>query len=259
MRILSDGGWFLPVPPGEGENEFETFLLQKSETLFPDFFVKPFKKLVQDRSTKGWRADLVLVDRRFASWQLVEVEMSNHPLDTHVLPQTVGLKDAQVGLNLAEDIAAVFPDLERAQVMDLVMSTTHEVTVIVDRPCPEWEAPLRSEGVLMAVVERFRNEFSQIVIQVSGDMPSRYGKSLTQLKVPRDKMFDGFLAVVNPAPLHGRTSLEIESLHGVETWDVQRHAEITFLKPPTRRNLKDSELVEGDDGGLKIREYKRRL
>src|SRR5438132_1622112 len=71
-----------------GESELERAIRQHVASLFPDFYVFPFKKDVSHKATRVVkRPDLAMVQRDFAAWGVIEIELSEHELD-HVLEQT---------------------------------------------------------------------------------------------------------------------------------------------------------------------------
>ena len=95
MKVFSNGEWYYPRLRSY-EKRSSKILVAKSDALFPGFEVAPFKKKLQDNQTRRSEPDLVMVDKRFSEWYIIEVERSDL-LDGHVLPQCEVFADAQSG------------------------------------------------------------------------------------------------------------------------------------------------------------------
>src|SRR5437660_11986177 len=90
VLIPDDTMWYdeLKAVGYYGESELEHFIRQHVTSVFPDFYVFPFKKDVMHRGTGiKKKPDLAMVRHDFKAWGIIEVELSGHKLN-HVLEQT---------------------------------------------------------------------------------------------------------------------------------------------------------------------------
>src|SRR5262245_12721093 len=86
-RILIKGSWYDPVAGSSlYEADYENAIIAHSAGLFPGFFCCKFKALIDSEYGRA-RPDLALVDEEYRSWYVVEVELDEHPLESHVEEQ----------------------------------------------------------------------------------------------------------------------------------------------------------------------------
>jgi hypothetical protein len=105
-RILLDSQWFDSLNSSAlYEVEFERIVQQKSGLLFPGFHCVPFKKTVYSEDDAA-RPDYALVEADYREWWVVEMELSYHSLEGHVLPQVNTLSRARYGDEEADYLAA---------------------------------------------------------------------------------------------------------------------------------------------------------
>lgn len=135
------------------EDVFETTVLKVLGRLYPDCHVFAFKSLAYDWRC-GWRPDIAIVDRRHAYWFVVEVEVSTHSLDRHVLPQVVGLRDGEFGEDAAVELSRHLGiDTDRA--LTLLRYVPRYTAVVANRDDPAWQARLESENIQFLSISTF--------------------------------------------------------------------------------------------------------
>jgi len=258
MRILHNGEWFEPLPPGTTtEQSFEDLLIDRAEDLFPDFIVRHWAKEIQDRKGNIGRPDILMLERNLKSWHIVEVERSDHSLYDHVLPQVEAFAAADIGKQFVDKVIPDFPEFTDLQIRDLLTLVPHETTVIVDRPCGDWSDPIRLRGGRLAVVQRFRDRHGAVILQASGLLPEGSGEVVSELRVPRH-MYRGKYLVATPAPLRGYPTVPIAGQYGREDWRIREYGSDVFLDPPTVREIdKPGLLLEVEPGEYAIREHRR--
>lgn len=75
-KILHNDSWYSPVKSNSiYEKTYEQKILENSNMLFPDYFCFYFKKQVQSMWGPGI-PDLVLIDKLYREWIIVEVDLS---------------------------------------------------------------------------------------------------------------------------------------------------------------------------------------
>ena len=258
MRLLHNGEWFDPLPPGATpEQSFEDLLIDRASELFPEFIVRHWANEIQDRAGNIRKPDILMLERNLKSWHIVEVERSDHSLHDHVLPQVEAFVGADIGKQVVNKVIPTFPEFTDLQISDLLISVAHETTVIVDRPRGDWSEPIRSRGGRLAVVQRFRNRHGAVVLSASGMMPEGSGDVVSELRVPRH-LYRGKLLVATPAPLRGYSTIPVAGPYGTEDWRIREYGSDMFLDPPTVRDLnKPGLLLEVEPNQYVIREHRR--
>lgn len=95
-RILINNTWYEQVEPSTFyETEFEDRISLHAPSVYPHYFVVPFKKplITTDPlsssavGTGGVVPDLAFIARDYKEWWVVEVEMSYHSFAGHIRPQ----------------------------------------------------------------------------------------------------------------------------------------------------------------------------
>src|SRR5688572_20353505 len=153
-RVLFPAGatWYdeLKAVAYYGETDLEREIRQHLKSLFPDFYVFPFKRdVVSRRSLATKRPDLGMVRRDLSGWGVIEVELSEHDLD-HVLDQTTCF--ATGDYNAPETAEYVQRQLKThcekkvsiKRLRNLISTELPKVLVITDAPIDDWQQPLRA-------------------------------------------------------------------------------------------------------------------
>lgn len=260
MRLLHKGVWFDAIDPASNpEWSFEQMLLAHSDLLFPSFLVAEFKKRLPSRFGNV-EADLVLIERQYRTWHLVEVERADHSLYGHVVPQVERLVSAKIDRRLAAAVAEAVEEADPVRTAALVEDVPHSTTVVVNSSVPEWQAPIQNFGANLAVVEVFRNQLQQSIFRVNGHQPEGLGDVLTTLE-PGKNWFQQAFLVATPTALQETIPLLVRTDLGLETWRAKRISTSLYLFPPAGRSAADygsCELVKDSDDSLLLRKRKVR-
>jgi hypothetical protein len=161
-----------------GESELEREIRQHLRSLFPDFFVFPFKKDVVSRSTAETnRPDLAMVRKDFTSWGVIEVELSEHDLD-HVLKQTSCFVDGSYNApEMAEYIRGQMKrhckkSVSLTRLRKLIGDELPTVVVIADAHVDSWQTQLEAVGIDLCIFEIFKNTRGRYIYRTMGDYPT---------------------------------------------------------------------------------------
>jgi hypothetical protein len=96
-RILSDQSTFYEIGSHSiYEETFEKMILKFKEDLFPDHHCFEFKHLLRVPRQTNVKADLILIDREYHEWVIVEVEVARHSWSGHVADQVERLELAEI-------------------------------------------------------------------------------------------------------------------------------------------------------------------
>lgn len=255
-RILVNGEWFDRLSPKAlYEKEYERIILQQGQNLYPYHHILPFTTLVYDGEDSA-RSDLALVDREYREWWVVEVEKGIHSFESHVLKQVKTLANAVYGQSTVDAICSEMPDLDVAQVRDMLKGSQPRVLVLVDQQKPKWSRPLKAYNAVVGVIEIYRSSHNHHVFRVGGEHPSRPLSVVTKCRV--DPVIRTLVKVDSPASLQVTTGNRIHLKYEGEISEWQRidSQDAVWLSPIGHNPFslyQEYQILRSDDGDLIIR------
>ena len=170
-RILVNNRWYESLSSNAFlEDEYEKLMLDRKELLFPEFHAVNFRKLIQGDYNYR-RPDFCLIDKKYSSWWVVEVELSHHSLYQHVLPQISVFANATYGADDADYLMNQDPSLDADALRSMMRGEQPGVLVIVNTPKLSWKQPLEAAGALLTIAEVFRSEMGKDIIRVNCEYP----------------------------------------------------------------------------------------
>lgn len=150
------------------ESHYENRIIANAEILFPNYFCLKFKLDVTSDDYGGpSRPDLVLIDKQYRYWYVVEVELDNDKISA-VENQVKIFTSGKYGEQHAVYVHQKCPDLDLGKLKKL-MSTQPEVVVMLPRVKPSWSNKLAQYGTKFMVVEIFENSQKVEIFRVDGD------------------------------------------------------------------------------------------
>jgi hypothetical protein len=179
VLIPADGDWYdeLKTIAYYGESDFERQVRQHVRSLFPDFYVFPFKTRITSKATlQTNKPDLAMVRRDLKAWGVVEVELAEHDI-RHVLQQTRCFADGDY--NAPEIADYVKRQMERycqkrvslKRLKGLIATELPTVLVIADEHIEDWEQQLRAAGIHLCVFQAFKNTRGRHIYRTCGAYP----------------------------------------------------------------------------------------
>ena len=180
-RILIKDTWYEQVEPSTfSETEFEDRISLHAPSVYPHYFVVPFKKTLittdpLSSSAVGTGkvvADLAFIARDYKEWWVVEVEMSYHSFTGHIRPQIQKLQHANYGDDEAIYLANKESSLDLDKLKALIATSPVQVLLIINQPRLEWIKELAKDDVVTAVFELFRSDNEHEIFRVNGEYPS---------------------------------------------------------------------------------------
>ena len=178
--------WFerLSVISYYSEGEFERRLINQASSLFRDYYVVPFKKTIAhvNDASNTTTPDLAFIKKDYTSWLIVEVELKSHDYE-HVKRQVDVMRKPDFN---KQDIIAYLTKQEphvldppgfsfdAAQLTTLITTVKAGVMVIVDQTHEGWEGKLNKVGVLLCVVQAYRNGDGEEILRIKGQFPKVY-------------------------------------------------------------------------------------
>lgn len=238
MRLLLSEQWFDAVSSeGQYESEFESMILSRANSLFPQFYTIPFRIPVE--SEEGRKIpDMALLDRYYRFWWVVEVEMAHHSLYGHVIPQVEVFARGRYGEDHANHLANRCDDLDRTALQDMVLGAQPRVLVVVNRNVPDWVEPIHRLDGLVTVVEIFRSGRNQHILRVNGDYPASENPNVASF-CRLDNTLPNLLLVDSPAALGviSGEPITIGFNGGLTTWSRLDTSDRVWLVPSGRNPL----------------------
>ena len=139
MRILGHGRSYLELSSKTlYESDFVESIVRFSNDIFPGFECGKFAPLIES-PYGGSRPDLILVDRGYRTWCVVEVELEHHSLSGHVEPQIQCLANGVYDTAQVADAAVVaLPHLDPQALRQLVLTAAPQMVVIVPEVRQRW-------------------------------------------------------------------------------------------------------------------------
>ena len=236
-RILIEDKWFEQVEPSTfSESELEDNIVLHAPSVYPDYYVMPFKLTVEATSGKA-RPDLVFVSKEYDEWWVVEVEMGYHDFNSHVEPQIRVLSDAIYGKHEAEYVFGKNSHLDLLKTISLFENIPPQILLIVNQPKPEWVKPLKKYNAIIAVLELFRADDELEIFRVNGEYPVLLVDNIS------DCSFHPFvkrlLKIHNPDKLSlpPRAKLKVRFNNCITEWSRVDAEGAVWLQPVSRSPL----------------------
>jgi len=156
-------------PDAPSEAEFEHAVVRALVCAFPQYECVVFRGTFKHPDWGGRRPDLALVARDLSHWFIVEVELTSHSLDHHVLPQVrtfiYGEPQADCVSALAERLG-----LDRGRAETIVRFVPRSVVVVTNRRDDVWEQSLRTLTAQILVVSLLLTEGGVPAVEIDGQL-----------------------------------------------------------------------------------------
>jgi len=234
-RILIEQKWFDQVEPSTfTEQEFEDRVVLHAPSIYPEYFVLPFKYRVESDFGNSV-PDLAFVSKDYNEWRVVEVEMGYHDLNAHVEPQVQRLANAIYNHNVAEYLCNKESSLDHPSLLRLITKEQPRVLVILNEVKRKWVKPLARYGAITATFELFRSEDEAEIFRVNGEYPTQVLSPLSKCSI--HPYITRFIKVHEPdtlsLPPRGRIKLRLNNC--ITEWE-RVDAEREYWLAPLGRN-----------------------
>ena len=234
------------------EDAYVKSILFASGELFPGYFCGPFSSSVESEYGTH-QPDLVLIDKLYRNWVIVEAELEHHSLSGHVEPQIRCFMNGLYTDSHVDQIHALFPTTSRTEVKRLVRTMQPEVAVIAPEIRERWIPVLKSLGATLTVFQVYENDHGERLYAVDGEEVRRFGEDVLGTAVRMPSMRTGLrISGVSDDAL----GQAVDLLYNDELtrWKVVRTGSDIMLLPADRCPLPEafteSYLVCGDNNGI---------
>ena len=262
-RILKprpNGGneWYEQVAPQTfSEIEIEHHIVLHAPTIYPEFYVLPFKLTVEAPHGNA-KPDLIFIAKDYSDWWICEVELGQHNFNGHIERQVQIFTEAKYDYREAKYICDKYAFLDIEKTLELFQKVPSKVIVIVNEPKKEWIKPLKRYGAILGVFEVFRSIANDDIFRVNGEYPSRYIKQISSCFL--HPIISLFLGISSPddlnLPKHGRITLRYNNC--ITEWERVDADGIVWLAPVGQPFLEENhnyEIFRQGDDALVLRRY----
>ena len=250
-KVFFNNRWFEELSPNSVyEAAYETMVKAHAQHLWPRFHAVKFKSTVSVGRTSA-KADFALVERSYAEWWVVEVELDHHSLKDHVIPQAKTLANAVYGDEEARKLCAGCRDLDVGKMRTLLKDNQPGVLVVVNKPKPDWIKPLSKCNAKLAVFEVFRCGSTEHLFRVNGDHPIGRAESISICRL--SPLMSRSLVIETPVGLsvqpEGKIKIRYhDHLTEWERLDVAGKVWLLSIGPNPLSDSFDYELLRVGDG-----------
>ena len=219
------------------ETQFESDVMRVLHYIYPDCHVFRFRPNVHHAGAV-WKPDLAIVDRNHEYWLVVEVEITTHHLEKHVLPQVTAFLHGDY-TESAVSILAQAISISDSRASTLLAYVPREVIVISNRKDEVWDQKLAALGVQHLVVSTYRNILTgQTLYKVDGEIiPVQKSLGFGRVRAT-DRVI-----VTQAGNFWRNNSYEITGPGGVASWQCSVDGKNAWL-------MKQRGLIEFLDGAV---------
>jgi hypothetical protein len=234
------------------EIDFEAEVVKALTCLMPGYLCGVFAGafvLENERSV----ADLALIHKTLSHWFVVEVELVDHSLEHHVLPQVRCFRYGEPEGSCVSSLVRAFDILTREQAISLLRHIPRYVAVVGNMPDPLWTTKLSAVDVQYLTVSVYKNQKGHPAHEVDGS-----------LTVTAESLgFARFSAVDNCLRIHRRCGLSLGQIQIVDQfgnpaqWTVREESGVLWVSKNGGPALLTHEcyvqLIRTSDGRLLLR------
>lgn len=211
------------------EAEFENDVAQALMCYAPDFACAPFHGTFRFEH-ESYRSDLALLARDASHWFVVEVELTSHSLNGHVVPQVRALRYGEPQPDCVKSLAAG-AGISSEQASRLVHEVPRSVIVVANKRSVEWEYALRAVDVGLLAVSVYSSPEGERAYEVNGTLEvpiaclgfGTYSATDRGIIFPRSiGLAPGMVQIEDVETGHGLWQVVHE---GVRTWVLRTDAE----------------------------------
>ena len=159
----------------EQESHFLGIVKTELSKLLPGFSILDFSPFIIGDEGSRRRPDLALVHRSYDMWAIVEVEVENHSLDHHVVPQVRTFATGRYDESHAELLHRRDSTLSLEKLRNLTLYQPPVVSVVVNSRLmldKGWGALESDYSARLTFLESFRSEDGDVIVSISGYLPT---------------------------------------------------------------------------------------
>jgi hypothetical protein len=216
------------------ENYFSTVIQNFAEAIFPFHHCFPFEVDMYYLGDKV-RPDLILIEKNYRDWWLVEVELERHSWLSHIQAQIDKILNADITETHIKKLDKFSGILDLGRLNKLMSTVNHKTLVIVDSEPKAWMEDLQSTDARLMTVQVYRNATNDHIIRCDTDLPQTGSPIISYLKPSKEGLFPGWLEIESPHRLSsssGKAVIECENQFF--ECSFKDFGGKTYLIPPSR-------------------------
>ena len=232
----------------EHESQFLSIVKSELPKILPRFSILDFSPFIISDEGSRRRPDLAFIARNYEMWAVVEVELENHSLNHHVIPQIQTFAKGHYDESHADLIHRKDPTLNLGNLRNLTTFYPPIVSVVVNSSSvldDGWDVLESEYSARLTFFETFRSPDGDVVFSLSGYMPTPRPRSIIGLK--KHKMLNAL--VCNRTHEFSAAIGEEIVLYWRErsyTWEVLRTQDTVVLLPPGGFTVRPDRNYEAD-------------
>jgi len=230
-RFFTEDSAFGPVSDPL-EEHYENWVFKFRHQLFPDHHCLRYKPLMTTDWSTGVKPDLVLIDKEYSEWALVEVEKFSHSWTAHVSPQLQKFQAAKIGQHEVEAVLRSSDDFDFDRLRYLMLSNSPRILVVCNEK-PSWSDYFFSSNAELMIVRPLRNERLDLVLYADRTFQRRKFDKLSFLEPPLDGELVRWYRISSPNRFGievGRYLVDFEN--GTFTCEIRKMSETWYFVPP---------------------------
>ena len=241
------------------EWHFRSIAKKELAKILPHFAILDFSPFVLGEEGIRRRPDLALVDKNYGMWVVVEVELESHSLEHHVVPQIRTFATGRYDDSHARSIHEKDATLNLGHLSNLISYSPPVIVVVVNSRTvlqKGWALLEADHSAQLTYVEVFRADDGDVVVAISGYLPTRPSKSIMRLK--KHRMMNA-LVCDQPMNMPATIGEEMRIYVGdrLYKWAVLRTEDAMVLLAPsgfTIRPDRNFEICEVEEGKYWLRQ-----
>lgn len=165
----TDTTFRLMDPDAPSEAEFEHAAVKALACAYPAYQCVLFGGTFVHPDSGARKPDLALVARDLSHWFVIEVELTSHSFDHHVLPQVRAFVFGEPQPDCMSVMADRL-DIDRGRAETLVRHVPRSVAVVANRKDDAWTQALRALPAQLLVLSLFRTEGGAPAVEIDGEL-----------------------------------------------------------------------------------------
>lgn len=238
-------------PDAPTEEELETSVQAALNCAYPSYRCEPFRGSFR-YDDRVYQPDLALIARDLSHWFIIEVELTSHSFDGHVLPQVKAFRYGAPQPDCKTWLKGIM-NVDAKQLDTFLTLVPRAVAVIANRRDPSWQPILRSHDIQYLTVSAFRSANKIEAIEIDGSLEvvskslgfGQYSAVDRSLKFPKGtRLPSGEIQLNEPSG-------------SVATWSVTDGTDALWVTKkvgsPSLANDNFVQLIQTVDGRLSLR------
>ncbi len=237
MSLIHDetGSKFALVESNSWSEKFFSTILQKfAPAVFPNHYCFEFETDLYYIGNKV-RPDLILIEKDYRDWWLVEVELERHSWRSHIESQIEKILNAEIGITHFLKMEKYSSILDLSRLKSLMLNVSHKTLVVVDSEPKSWMNELQATDARLMTVQVFRNSENKHIIKCDTSLPVNGAPVVTYLSPSRETLVPNWLEIESPHRLHsGEATIVIKCDDRFFDCRLKEFGNKTYLVPPSK-------------------------